>query len=150
MFNTMFANYVATSAAMAYIVGFALNGRAYMVTVRELVQAWVHMDRESTSHGGAYKLRMALNNRIQVALIENGAIEIGDAATILATRKNKGEAFEKFVTEYFGQTWVKDSVPYYMDGDLTVNGVKYQIKWENASLTNEGVIRKAMEWKLAH
>lgn len=150
MFNTMFANYVATSAAAAYIVGFALKGRAYMVTVAELNAAWVALARESTKNGGAMKLRMALNNRIKVALIEGGAVEIGDAAEILSSRKNKGEAFEKWVTEHFGQTWVKDNIPYYMDGDLTVDGVKYQIKWENASLTNEGVIAKAMAWKLAH
>lgn len=144
----MFANYVATSAAAAYIVGFALKGRAYMAITRELNASWVHLDREGTSHGGAYKLRMRLNNSAKVALIEAGAQEIGAADEILSLRHNKGEAFEQWVTEYYGQTWVKDSVPYYLDGDITVNEVKYQIKWENASLTNENVIRKAMEWKL--
>lgn len=150
MFNTMFANYVATSAAMAYIVGFNLNGRAYMATVRELVQDWVHMDRESKQNGGTAKLRMALNNKQKVALIEAGAVEIGATADLLALHKNKGCAFEKYVTEKAGQTWVKDSVPYYLDGDLTVDGVKYQIKWENASLTNEKVIAAALAWKMAH
>ena len=72
------------------------------------------------------------------------AVRIGTAADILASRKNKGEAFEQWVTENAGQEWHKDSVPYYMDGDLTVNGVKYQIKFESASLANETTIAKAM------
>ena len=150
MFNKaeMFHNYHATTAAAAYIIGFALKGRAYMVTVAQLREAWVSMARESQKNGGALKLRMAVTNAVKCELLEMGAVDIGAAEDILSLRHNKGEAFEQWVTEYYGQTWVKDHIPYYMDGDITVDGIKYQIKWENASLTNENVIRKAMEWKL--
>lgn len=50
---------------------------------------------------------------------------------------NKGEIIEKFVTEYFGQTWEKDNIPFTEDGDLTVNGIAYQIKYEKATFINE-------------
>ena len=53
------------------------------------------------------------------------------------SKYNKGEIFEKLMTEHYGQTWVKDSVPFTKDGDLTVDGVAYQIKYESATFTNE-------------
>ena len=53
------------------------------------------------------------------------------------SKYNKGEIFEKLVTERFGQTWEKDSVPFTDDGDLTVDGIAYQIKFESASFINE-------------
>ena len=37
-----------------------------------------------------------------------------------------------------------DSVRYDLDGDLTVDGVKYQIKFEDASFANEITVAKAM------
>ena len=44
--------------------------------------------------------------------------------------------FEKMVTEYFGQVWVKDNVPFTQDGDITVNRVAYQIKFQKATFCN--------------
>lgn len=50
---------------------------------------------------------------------------------------NKGEIIEKLITEKFGQTWEKDNIPFTKDGDLTVNGIAYQIKYEKATFINE-------------
>jgi hypothetical protein len=47
------------------------------------------------------------------------------------------------------QEWKKDSVPYYLDGDLTVDGVKYQIKFESASFANEETILEGMKHRAA-
>ena len=54
-----------------------------------------------------------------------------------ATIYNRGEVVEKFITEYFGQTCEKDNIPFTEDGDLTVNGIAYQIKYEKATFINE-------------
>ena len=56
---------------------------------------------------------------------------------VASTKYNKGEIFEKMVTEYFGQEWEKDNVPFTEDGDITVNGVAYQIKFQKATFCNE-------------
>ena len=144
----MMNNYRATTAAMAYIVGFILNNRVYRIVMPEMLDEMFGMDRESTSHGGHAKIKLRLTNAIKCQLIEMGAQDIGTPAEILTGRKNKGEAFEKYETERAGQVWVKDRIPYYIDGDLTVDGVKYQIKFEGASFTNEKVIAAAMEWKM--
>ena len=147
--NEMLRNYEATSAADAYVIGFSMGKRAYVATVPTLREDMVKLDRESSSHGCALKLRLTISAKIKAMLIARGAVEVGTVEEVLGSRKNKGEAFEQWYTERCGQEWNKDSVPYYMDGDITVNGKKLQIKWESASLTNENVIRKAMEWKLA-
>ena len=136
--------YEATSAAAAYIIGFLMNNKVYEIILETLPEWLVGMDRESTSHGGARKLRIRMNALARARLINLGAAYIGTADEVLASRKNKGEAFEKYVTERAGQEWHKDSVPYFMDGDITIGGVKYQIKFESASLANENTIAKAM------
>lgn len=136
--------YKATTAAAAYIIGFLMNDKVYTIYLNDLPEWLVAMDRESTSHGGARKLRIRMTTIARHRLLNMGAAYIGTVAEVLASRKNKGEAFEQWVTENAGQEWHKDSVPYFMDGDITINGVKYQIKFESASLANENTIAKAM------
>ena len=41
------------------------------------------------------------------------------------------------VTEYFGQIWEKDNVPFTKGGDIEVNGIAYQIKFQAATFCNE-------------
>ena len=51
--------------------------------------------------------------------------------------------FEKIITEQFaGEKWAKDSVPFFVDGDATINGVKVQIKLNGAELTNEKILKR--------
>jgi len=137
--------YKATTAAMAYIIGFLMNGKVYTIYLNDLPEWLVGLDRESTSHGGAKKLRIRMTTIARRRLMNMGAAYIGTVDEILSSRKNKGEAFEKWVTEKAGQEWKKDSIPYYVDGDLTVDGIKYQIKFESASLANENTINKALK-----
>ena len=53
------------------------------------------------------------------------------------SKYNNGEIFEKLVTEYFGQVWTKNNVPFTEDGDITINKVAYQIKFQKATFCNE-------------
>lgn len=144
MFDTLFNGYTSTSAADAYILGFEDSGKVYELIINHLPVWLLKLDRESTSHGGALKLRIAMTAKNKARLKAAGAAYIGTVSEILNGRKNAGEAFEKYETEKAGQEWKKDSVPYYIDGDLTVNDKKYQIKFGNASLANENTIKKAM------
>ena len=136
--------YEMTSAAAAYIIGFILNNKVYEIILDNLPEWLIGMDRESTSHGGVRKLRIRMTAIARARLMNLGAAYIGTVDEVLASRKNKGEAFEQYVTERAGQEWHKDSVPYFMDGDITINGKKYQIKFESASLANENTINKAL------
>ena len=46
------------------------------------------------------------------------------------------------VTEYFGQVWEKDNIPFIDDGDLTINGIAYQIKFEKGTFINEKTLAR--------
>lgn len=139
--------YNATTAAAAYILGFILNGKVYEIILKAIPEWLIAMDRESTSHGGMKKLRIRMNKIARHRLLNMGAAYIGTVEEVLASRKNKGEAFEKWITESIGQKWKKDSTPYYIDGDITIGDIKYQIKFESASLANEKTIEKALKVK---
>lgn len=136
--------YKATTAAAAYIIGFLLNNKVYTIYLNDLPEWLVTMDRESSRHGGTCKLRIRMNAIARARLMNMGAAYAGTVNEVLASRKNKGEAFEQWITESVGQEWHKDSTPYYMDGDITIGDTKYQIKFESASLANEVTIAKAM------
>lgn len=143
--------YEDTTAAVWTLLVFQLAGRAYAARINAITADMVALDRESSQNGGATKLRFKLSNRQKVALIEAGAEEVGDIADILSLQKNKGNAVECWATRrYMGIEWVKDSIPYYVQGDIQVNGEEVQVKFENASLTNVSVMEKALAWKLNH
>lgn len=56
---------------------------------------------------------------------------------------NNGETGERLVTEREGQVWVKDNVEWWNDGDITIDGVKWQIKDENnATFCHMGQVEK--------
>ena len=63
-------------------------------------------------------------------------------ALVAESKYNNGEIFEKMVTEYFGQVWEKDNIPYTEAGDIEVDGVAYQVKYERATFTNEKILAK--------
>ena len=56
---------------------------------------------------------------------------------VAESKYNNGEIFEKLVTERFGQTWKKDDIPFTDAGDIEVEGVPYQIKFQKATFCNE-------------
>ena len=60
------------------------------------------------------------------------------------SKYNRGEIYEKIVTEFFGKEWEKDNVPYTEAGDLEVNGIAYQIKFEKATFVNEKGLARIM------
>jgi hypothetical protein len=108
-------------------------------TTSEMLAYVLKLDK--ASRGAGMQLRFKPNNSIRAALLAEGAELICSAEMfkelVAESKYNKGEIFEKLVTEYFGQTWEKDSVPFTDDGDLTVDGIAYQIKFESASFINE-------------
>lgn len=143
--------YEDTTAAVWTLLVFQLAGRAYAARLNAITADMVTLDRESSQNGGATKLRFKLSNRQKVALIEAGAEEVGNIADILSLQKNKGNAVECWATRrYMGIEWSKDNIPYYMQGDVQINGEEVQVKFENASLTNVSVMEKAIAWKLGH
>lgn len=139
--------YATRTAANAYILGFIFSGNLYRVTLTfaELT-AYIRQSRTSSRKGGTLQARIRVNSKQAAELVESGkAVLMGGAEMLEDGKHNKGEVFEKIITESLtGKTWKKDSTPFWMAGDIELNGEQIQIKLNEAELTNEKAIRAAL------
>lgn len=124
-----------------YISVYNFKGTVYatICSGEQLFANGVKLDK--ASRGAGYSLRFKPNTGDKLALMSFGTIVLCSVEMfnelVAESKYNKGEIAEKLVTEHFGQTWVKDNVPFTEDGDITVDGVAYQIKYEKATFINE-------------
>ena len=144
MMNTaLFMNLIDRNNAVAYthqyIWRFICNGNVYMAVTDSTYMAHV-CKLDKASRGAGYALRFCPNVQQKMTLMPKAELICSKKffeETVSACKYNKGEVFEKMVTEHFGQVWEKDNVPFTKGGDITVNGVAYQIKFEKATFCNE-------------
>lgn len=134
--------YEETTAARRTVFGFEYEKRIYMAILDTIPSRWVKLAQESSKRGGENKLRLEVSKTEKAKLLRK-AVMVGTLEIINTIKNNKGDSWEKWVTEHYKQAWSKKSTPYYEDGDITVCGEKLQIKWENATLANESTIRNA-------
>jgi len=137
--QTLIRNYRKYSAADAYIVGFIYNAMLYFVEMAEIAPRFLNV--EEASRGQGDNLRLRLKKAHKASLVKN-AVCLGSADALVADKYNKGEIFEKMVTEYFGQTWKKDTIPFYVQGDIRIDNKEVQIKLDSATLVNEKMLNK--------
>lgn len=138
--------YNARSAAHKYIVGFVRKGIVYYVTVNfaELCEL-MRDDRASSKRGGYAKIRIQVRAEQAAGFIASGrAVELcNESELTINNGYNKGENFERVITETLtAETWVKDSVPFWVAGDIRVDGVEIQVKLDGAELTNERTLAR--------
>ena len=134
--------YEETTAATRMVFSFEYEKRVYMTILDAIPTQWVKLVKESSKRGGENKLRLEVNKTEKAKLLHK-AIMVGTMEIINTIKGNKGDSWEKWVTEHYHHTWKKSLTPYYEDGDITVYGEKLQIKWENATLAKESTIREA-------
>lgn len=145
LFQNMINRYNALSFTHQYIYGFCYQNNVYMVHADATLMPYV-LKLDKASRGAGYSLRFCPNNEQKVLLIGKGAQILCSKDffdnMVASTIYNKGEIFEKMVTEFYGQHWEKDNVPFTKGGDLTVNGIAYQLKFEKATFTNEKTLAR--------
>ena len=140
----MINRYNTLSASTAYIIGFVVNGLLYYTMSAHIADEFLKFDHMASSRGGWAKIRVRLSSADRKALVECGkAVLLGSASLLTDTKYNKGECFERVITETLtGEQWVKDSVPFNVAGDITLNGEEVQIKFDGAELTNEKTLMR--------
>lgn len=140
IFQSMIIRYNAVAFTHMYVYGFIDRGNVYMAYVDASAMPYL-LKLDRASRGAGYSLRFR-PTRAQKELLKTYKCEILCSVAffkdmVANSKHNKGEIFEKLVTEKFGQEWHKDNTPFTEDGDITVNGVAYQIKFQNATFCNE-------------
>ena len=138
--RTMIKAYRTYSAADAYIMGFVYDKSLYFVAVDEIMPRFLNVEEASRNQGE--NLRLRLRKAQKQSLLKKGAICLGSADKLVADKYNKGEIFEKIITEYYGQEWAKDTVPFWVQGDINLDGVEVQIKLDGATLMNTKQLKK--------
>ena len=147
LFKTMSNFYQVKIACHNYILGFTFKGAVYAVTVSaEDIANYMKLDR--ASRGKGYSLRFKPTTAQKMSLLKDSqaicSVEFF-LDTVSATIYNRGEIFEKLVTELNGQTWVKDSLPFWEGPDLEIDGIGYQLKFEGATYMTESQMYRLME-----
>ena len=146
--QTMIRHYHKHSAANRYLIGFEDKGIVYyvMITWDELKQL-LRQDHASSARGGALKARIYVSSAAKKAYLASGrAIQLCKAEELINEKYNRGQTFERVITELLTSTvWTPDSIPFYVKGDINLNGEEIQIKYQNAELTNEGTIQKMLK-----
>ena len=140
----MMTAYERMSASHVYALGFVHGGNLYAqkLSFTEL-SAFFKLDRASSKRGGFAKIRIKLTATDRATL--SATAELIGSADLLSkdTAHNKGENFERELTErWTAETWVKDSIPFNVAGDIVLNGVNVQVKLDGAELTNEKILSR--------
>lgn len=125
-----------------YIFGFRFAGMIYAATIFDADNMLPYiMTLDKASRGQGYSLRFKPNKEQKAILMTYAQPMVSEQLfedMVADSKYNRGEIFEKLVTEQmFGQKWEKDNVPYTDGGDVEVDGVAFQIKFEKATFTNE-------------
>ena len=145
--ETMIRNYRKFSAADSYILGFIYKHEVYMAEVTEIMPRFMRVEHESSKHGGCAKLQLRLTKKYQEQLMRKGAICLG-SEEILNGEYNKGVEFERIINEINGKEFRgKDNVPFYIEGDLNINGKEVQVKFNGAQIVVERTLKNLQKRK---
>ena len=129
-----------------YICGFYYEDMVWYYHTSELEPETLKLDVASSKNGGGTVLKYR-PGKFKSELIKKynckPLISVVKFEEMFKNSKyNRGEIFEKLITEMYGQNWYKDNVPYDIGADLTVNGTAYSIKIEKAILTTEKFLER--------
>ena len=140
----MMNRYNALSASHKYALGFAQGGRLFVakLSFAELSR-YFKLDRASSKRGGFAKIRIKQSSKDRAELSLTAECLGAESLLTADPAHNKGENFERELTErWTAETWVKDSVPFWVAGDIRVNGEEVQVKLDGAELTNERTLAR--------
>lgn len=137
--ETMFNRWHALDNSDVVCVGFIYNHVLYSATPTE-TQLFNMVTVEKASRNQGYALRLRIRKDHKIALLTKATPICSERyfnECVANSKYNKGEIFEKLVTENAGQDWHKDCIPMTVCGDVAVDGVQIQLKFDGATLSNE-------------
>lgn len=134
------------SAAVYYIIGFIFDGNLYRINLSHIPENVIRMSKQSSRRGAHAQLRLRLNDKQKAEWIASGLASLIGTADLIENRKqkNRGDRFEEIICNAYGQEWVKNSTPFNVAGDITIDGDEVQIKFEEAEITNEKVLASVL------
>lgn len=123
-----------------YIIAYKVKGVVYFTLCdSHMVDRVTSVEHGHTGDGFALRFKPNMAKR-RLLMSHNCTVLCSEKFLVETTKSNKyntGENIEKLITEFYGQTWKKDKIPFTESGDIVINGISYQIKYEDGTFTNE-------------
>lgn len=147
MMMTLVNGYNKLAFTHNYIYGFTDRKNVYVCFATAEIMPYITcLDKVSSKRKGGYSLRFKPNKA------QKEILKMQERTFVLCSEEyfeelfknskyNRGEIFEKLITEYFGQVWEKDNIPFTEDGDITIDGIAYQIKYQKATFCTEDSLK---------
>ena len=132
------AVYNAKNAAVLDYLHTAENGMVYRRTVQEIPAALCVQSADSQTGEKVIRLKAEKVHRFVMESPEFvcAVAELDNIRAEFPAVKNYGDAIEYFYRRTYenATTWRKDSTPFYVAGDIVINGAQVQIKFGGARL----------------
>ncbi len=143
--GNFFKYYNKLIGADAYMVFFLYDHILYMSIVPHLAPRWCKEERESTKNGGWQKWKMEMKKIHKEQLLRKGATAIMTEEEFYSIPvNNKGHKCEYYLYEKYNLgNYKPDNARFDKCGDVEIDGIRYQVKFENASLTNVNALHNA-------
>ena len=145
IFNKLVEGYDTYAQTHDYIYGFYYENKVWMVITDKTINPYI-LTLDKASRGQGYSLRFKPTKAQKLVLMAKQPELICSKeffeAEVKNSKYNRGEIFEKMVSEKFGIEWEKDRLPFWEGGDLEINGKAYQVKFEKATFTNEKTLAR--------
>lgn len=128
-----------------FIIGFEYNNKIYFKVVKKIFSKWLKGSHKAGTK--IFKANMYICKKQRQKWVDNNAICLCSMQEFLdAFDANNGWTLEKMIYKYYNIEFKgHDSVPFYKGNDITVNGIGYQIKWQDSQLVTEITINKLIK-----
>ena len=139
LYNNLIDRYNKISYTHNYIFGFTYKGNVYACKSSSEVLPYI-LTLDKASRGAGYAIRFKPNTSQKLFLLKSSEVicSVKYFEEMTADSKyNRGEIFEKIITENAGQVWTKDNLKFTEAPDVEIEGIGYQVKFEKATFTNE-------------
>ena len=130
-----------------YLVFFERKGVIYIHECKHLAPRWIHEEHECQKNGGWQKFKMYITVEEKNKLIKKGAVAVMTAEEFKKLPyNNKGHNCEYWLHQTYNLgNYKPDHERFDKCGDVEINGIQYQVKFENASLTNVNTLHNAQK-----
>lgn len=147
--TTMIKNYRMFNACDEYLIGLERGNDLFVVNTPKLMPRWINVDHTTHSKGYKPKIDMDIDAFERDKLIEKHTLFSCPLTELYAQgQDSKGHNLEALIWKYFGVDGYKpDKIGFWHDGDLTVNNIKYQIKYNHAQIVLEQTLETLKVFK---
>lgn len=123
--------YETLNAADSYGLGYVVDNVVYLAFTNRLLRSMLYLEQASKKRGLVIRMRLTARH---IKRLQCNAIAIGTIDDLQGN--NKGIAFERLVYKAFNQEYHgHNTTPFWVDGDITINGQKIQLKYGQATIT---------------